>query len=193
MSKHSETERAYLAGFFDGEGMVTIFAQPTYQGRSHILLAAVSNTDLAALTTIQARWGGRLRTIKPAKDNWKEVHRLDWTWQAAAVLLREIRPYLVVKARHADLGISLAERKQTTTRVSISREEWDAREDLRLALRAINTQRGTSKFPDRIPYPVIEQEIACARCASIFLSDRKTSRFCSHKCYQAEYYRAHKK
>jgi hypothetical protein len=93
----------YAAGFFDGEGCVGI-----YGSRKRLTLrvcTSVANTDKAVIDMFVSRWGGGIRVMAPRKSN----HRTLYTWRtntaAAIAVLRELRPFLVVKAEQVDCAL----------------------------------------------------------------------------------------
>lgn len=96
----TEEDKAYLAGFFDGEGWAT-----TGESNGFYIRVAIGQTHLEVLVWIQAIFGGRLsQNLQP--DNHlskKPMHRWEISGQAAYEVLKIIRPYLKVKAVVADL------------------------------------------------------------------------------------------
>lgn len=186
----SERERIYLAGFFDGEGYVSILAQPDRHSgrRSHVLHVAVSNVYRPALEELQAIWGGGWRVMPPPpeRETWQTVYQLYWGWAAGARVLRAIQPYLRVKQEAVRIALALAERKQSR---KVTPEEWEIREDLRMELRTQTINRNKHTTLDRLPFP--KPADTCARCGDRFYP-HKGSRYCSPKCRLADYYRDHK-
>ena len=96
----TEVEKAYLAGFFDGEGWVGIYVHGRYN--SPELRVSISQKDVEILHWIQDRYNGNVA-----------LHRSNGIplWQAtthvAYKFLTDIRPYLRFKAAKADECIAV--------------------------------------------------------------------------------------
>lgn len=99
----------YLAGFFDGEGNITIARLGKYKRST--LRVSVVNTDMTVLRLIHGVYGGCFylndRCNRPAQC--KVAGRLTWNGEAAYNLLCEMYPYLIVKAERAKLAIEFWE------------------------------------------------------------------------------------
>jgi LAGLIDADG endonuclease len=99
----TEQEKAYIAGFIDGEGCITVCQRksPTNPElfRFQVRLI-VTNSNIDVLNWMAERTGvGRVisPTWKAYKANWKPIHRWEvWSMNAKAVLT-EIMPYLQIK------------------------------------------------------------------------------------------------
>lgn len=112
----TETEKAYLAGIVDGEGAVTIVELrsrgPGYE--HYVGSLEITNTNLRLIDWVKVRIGhlienitiDRRRTVKGQKP----VYRLCFRNQRAEEVLRVIYPYLVIKARQAELVFELRSR-----------------------------------------------------------------------------------
>lgn len=95
----SETELAWAAGLFEGEGTVRINKpSPRNWGT---LCVSVTNTDVQVLEWFQARWPGHMKPVRGLRPDQKDA----WTWviaaRKAATFLEEIRPYIVRDAVRA--------------------------------------------------------------------------------------------
>jgi hypothetical protein len=101
----------YLAGFFDGEGSVSIAYRQAQVGRggrvspSYVLQVKVDQIDMRPLLALQERSGGRILPAGPG--------RRTWSWQVSArkarPVLEGLLPYLVVKRRDAEIGLAFLE------------------------------------------------------------------------------------
>lgn len=93
----------YAAGFFDGEGCITIHHSKIR--REYALQVMVSNTHRGIMDWWTDQFGGHLLI---RDDGRKNCHRL-YTWQQrsrkAAAFLRTIEPYLQTKRPEALLGL----------------------------------------------------------------------------------------
>jgi hypothetical protein len=99
----SASDLAYLAGIIDGEGTIGI-----YRGGapySYHLALVVTNTHRPMLEWVHARIGGSLvratRQTLRHKQGWQVV----LVQARAASVIRLCRPFLIVKAPQADLGM----------------------------------------------------------------------------------------
>lgn len=95
----------YAAGFFDGEGCVSIH----YDKRcdSYVLKTSVSNTVREVLEAFKSRWNGAIHDNKP-----KKPHHSGWSsWELQGSncrpFLEDIRPYTLIKTPQIDLAFEL--------------------------------------------------------------------------------------
>lgn len=98
-----DIQLAYIGGFFDGEGMVTINPRQS----EYYLMIRVSNNNEEPLRYIRSVLGcGNVRIIEP-----KGNRSMSYIWQCfgleAAGVLEQLLPYLRVKKELASLGIAL--------------------------------------------------------------------------------------
>jgi hypothetical protein len=124
----SPTEAAYIAGLIDGEGSVMLIKRGSGGGCQ--LRVVVSNTHEGVLRWLSAVTGiGKTYRLIAATER----HKAGFSWRAhgdgAQTLLQQIRPYLIIKAEQADLGIEAHERlKVASFKVDLSwQEEWKIR------------------------------------------------------------------
>ena len=101
-----DTELAYLAGFFDGEGCCTICAgkSSTTDNISIRPRIAITNTVSTSLTPYLNEWGGSIFKTKRFSDTHKDCY----TWSLYGIVkirefLIDILPYLVIKRNQAFL------------------------------------------------------------------------------------------
>lgn len=96
--------KIWLAGFFDGEGCISIG-----RTRNTILIrVCLTNTNLKVLELIKSYYGGDIWiNSRNAKDHpeWKIGYNYRIQWNRAIVLLKDIYPYLQVKKEVAELAI----------------------------------------------------------------------------------------
>lgn len=97
-----ETEKAYLAGLFDGEGSVGY-----YNGCVYI---TITNTDAAVFSWIRSITS--IGIIKSRSRVGSLGKRPTWEWsvrnkQDGRVVLEAMRPFLIIKASQVDLLFSL--------------------------------------------------------------------------------------
>lgn len=91
----SDTERAYLAGLFDGEGCVN-FTQ-SGQCKTWVIRAMIRNTDLPVLEYVRLIAGGSIHASR-ARGRWKPSYCLRWNGAAAVEFLETIEPWARIKA-----------------------------------------------------------------------------------------------
>lgn len=119
---------SYAAGFFDGEGSVSIGeVLPGY----YALQIRISNTVRCVLEGFVATFGGRVCVKDSTRNRDKYVRKIAWTWyvnsDASVAFLREILPHLIVKKNQAVLGISYALEKKPMTGEALRRFGEDCR------------------------------------------------------------------
>ena len=94
----SDTDLAYIAGYFDGEGCVLINGTSTIQ-------ITIVNTYKPTLEWLKSLFNGSVseRYIQ------KEVHRVSYSWQLsgnnACIFLETLLPFLREKKKQAELAI----------------------------------------------------------------------------------------
>lgn len=110
----------YLAGFFDGEGCISL----TYVKKDsyHKLVIAVAQNERAVLELFQARFGGTIYELK-----WKKAKRVFYNWMPTGrdrqkAVLTALAPFLIHKKREAEIGLAFI---ATAVR---SRHDLDAEE-----------------------------------------------------------------
>jgi hypothetical protein len=102
----NELHPAYIAGFIDGEGTITLAITRWLNGRPILQpRIQVSSTDDYILEAMYKQFGGSLRLPKPnGSSRHKPVYRWDvFSKDEITILLETILPYLRIKRRHAEL------------------------------------------------------------------------------------------
>lgn len=98
----TEVEKAYIAGFLDGEGSVGIYKSR----RTFVLAVSFAQKNPAILLWIQSIYGGTLVSQKPEHSGFAAadiVFQLRYTSRSdVIVLLRSLRPYIRVKKDQVD-------------------------------------------------------------------------------------------
>lgn len=123
MNQPSEIEKAWFAGFLDGEGYIGIVLQSPHKNRPrespiYRLFVEIDSTYLPALERVRAIWG--VGNIKPYyRRNQNPKWNPAWRWQVGANLassiLDSVLPYLCVKRRQAEVAIAFQSRKRKRT------------------------------------------------------------------------------
>lgn len=140
-------EVAYIAGFFDGEGCVTIYPwQQAYKDtiyRRHLLTVLISNVDREVLDELAAQYGGQ---VVPHNVKGREGRRQVWQWRLKGPhcrrFLLEIQPFVRVKRRQVHVGLryteTLWECHGKSRNLKIPREWVTLRDQLYAELRWLN-------------------------------------------------------
>lgn len=141
VSSLSNEDLAYIAGFFDGEGSVTIHEnfRPSPRGKSpnHTLQVSIGNTDSKVLAWVHSVFGGSL-TVRAPRPRHKDVTQWILRSNGAANFLRAILPFLRMKNKQAEVGISFQSEKGHYRRNQLTQAEIDFREAKRVAIRLLN-------------------------------------------------------
>ena len=180
---HSETDKAYIAGLVDGEGHIAITLR-SGQWSGHQVMVKVTNTNILVLEEVARDYGARVQNQR-VRSPWKPTVDIHWSAHRAVVFLKEIRPYLRIKAEIADVALALAEtmRSPKSKARAISKQEWDYREQLRLKIRTLNARSGSAP-PRAVPSPqILKGRQTCQFCKAEFVADRKR-KYCTPICLQ---------
>lgn len=94
-------ELAYLAGFFDGEGCISIgrgTGKAYTYGARHQVMAQVAQTSEIPLDMYLERWGGSIFK----RSEWKGNQRPMWAWRLHDIdgiraFCKEIEPFILLK------------------------------------------------------------------------------------------------
>ena len=143
--------RAYLAGFLDGEGTISIARiVDLKRGKQYPRYRAIfqiGNTVKAPLELFQNHYGGTVTSTKRKKAQ----HLQFYVWRVLGgleldKLLTDVVPFLIVKKEQAQLVIQLRERIRMTDLSrnnsgqlqALSQAEYQYREALYKRLKALN-------------------------------------------------------
>jgi hypothetical protein len=132
---------AYIAGFFDGEGSITIHHnyRPSPRGKSpnHTLQVSVGNTEPSIPKYLHQSFGGCL-VIRPATGNWRQVTQWIVRSNGAKEFLKTVLPFLRQKYPQAELAIQFQESKPSYSRTRLTQSEIARRESFRKKIRILN-------------------------------------------------------
>lgn len=107
-----ETDRAYYAGFFDGEGSVGLF-KSSAKDRIYInVRVRLVNTQFEVLEEIHRAYGGSL-SKEPLWLHTRQKPIKQWqaNGSAAVSFLTDIRPYIRLKGPQIDLALEFWKRR----------------------------------------------------------------------------------
>jgi hypothetical protein len=94
---------AYIAGFFDGEGCCSLCRSST-SSVAFIPAVTFTNSNLELLKLLSKHLDlGFIQTEARSIEGRKQVHKLWFPANQVAKFLQAIRPYLILKAKQADL------------------------------------------------------------------------------------------
>ena len=107
-----ETEKAYIAGFFDGEGHISITKQkpkpPRWKNPTYQLKAIITNTNEAIIDGVNDSFSGVAYKHGPyasSKPDGKPMFQLHFCGLKCQAFLAEIKDYLIVKKNQAELAL----------------------------------------------------------------------------------------
>jgi len=129
--KVSKEDIAYIAGFFDGEGSVSILRRGD-TGRYDMHISVGQTTD-EVIYWIEKKLGGRVSFSSREKQKRKDGSscRPMWTWYAcgshAVDILQMLHPYLRVKQDQAGLAITFQDKMKHRRRMSKEEAEKTGR------------------------------------------------------------------
>lgn len=128
---------AWVAGFFDGEGCVTVTRHKTVGGYNHRLFVSITQQDNRALIKVKERFGGGLVLDKNRGNIPVEKRHVVWRWRAtshvAYEFLHVIAPYCMVKDKQ--VAIALDWPLNLYKGRAVPRHIWKKRDDIMNALR----------------------------------------------------------
>lgn len=102
----SDVQAAWLACAIDGEGSIGIWRGPrrTASESKYRVAVVVTNTNLDFIAQVSGLVSGRV-TVKqmPRKPHHRQCYAVRLSARATLPLLEQVRPYLVIKGKQADL------------------------------------------------------------------------------------------
>src|SRR5438445_10888900 len=91
----------WLAGFFDGEGGITLHP------RSLTISVTLSNSDEFSLALVYKEFPQGKLTSRDRNINWKTAYEIRWNGKQALPLLEAIKDRVVVKKTKMQLAIKI--------------------------------------------------------------------------------------
>lgn len=137
-----DIDLAWAAGFFDGEGYISIVARNTKVGdklyKHQYIRLGINHVDPRPLQKYQQLFGGIL-TCAQSQGN----RHIRWQWKLtcnqAKEFILKIRPYLINKDIVADIALQFLETIGNTGQ-RISAENTQLRNDCAARLKLVNSQ-----------------------------------------------------
>lgn len=121
---------AYLAGFFDGEGCVSILSY--HGGKSFGIRLFASQIDPRPLNILKDKFGGSIQ-VQPKLPNRRTIYKWGVEGEKAVIALNLLRPYLVVKSEQADIVLEFAPLIGTSKKRNkpLTKEEINLRQEIK--------------------------------------------------------------
>lgn len=134
---------SYLAGFFDGEGSISISRIKGKLGRNDIfvVLISISNTNPEILSYICKEFGGNFHQTKhQIKDGYKRKNIYKWSASSkiAENFLSKILPYLILKKEQANMALEFQKTLKRKGNQRLSVDELDYRKMVKLKIMELN-------------------------------------------------------
>lgn len=141
----TETEKAYLAGLFDGEGCVGYYKRGSHKGVPyHSASVHICMTDSRPVKWVMEKVGHGNISFSIKSGNRHNVYSWQLSHQShVREFLLAIRPYLLLKADQVDLlfGLWTIEDELPKGHYSVSPSVVSRREELFLKMKQIKTVR----------------------------------------------------
>ena len=140
----SALDVAYAAGFFDGEGHITIgfmSSKARTRGAIYTMRVGATQNDLAPLVWLRDRWGGSIRRLARTTTGGNPTFKWDLCSRMAASFLRDVSPLLLVKRRRADIALRFQDSLFIPGKAGHTAEYRERLEGLRCELAERNTHK----------------------------------------------------
>ena len=141
---------AYAAGICDGEGYIGIRKgkpTPLRKNFSYDLTIAIAMTDKKIIEWLYDNFGGGSCFSKLRDPRHKTVHRWALWNNEAEIFLRNIQPFVIVKAKQIEVGLllckSIKEGGKLEHKKGVPLEMIQLRENLYIQMRQLN-KRGNN-------------------------------------------------
>jgi hypothetical protein len=126
-----DTELAWAAGFFDGEGCITVFKSTLYGPKLNVSIGQVVKAPLQVLHDM---FGGTLYWKEAYGSHKSGIWMLEWRDGKSESFLKSILPYLVVKRSQAELALEFISLRGTRG-VKPALQVVERREQIRVEMR----------------------------------------------------------
>jgi len=137
----SETQKAYLAGYLDGDGSITISMHKNKRNKRNLGLhyeTSLISKHKWFIEELHKIIGGKIQSfIYEDSRSKKEGYKIGFCNQTSALaFLKSVTPYLILKKKQAELMIKFLEnrleaRREGGNNVIISDESWEMAHEIR--------------------------------------------------------------
>ena len=117
----------YIAGFFDGEGHVSITEMHRRNTIDPKLVVRLTNTFLPVLDYIKGVYGGTIYKQPKVKSHYLQVYVLSLTVEQSKKFLTDILPFLVIKKEQAEEALKFSRTVYRRGKKNVSDEEKEIR------------------------------------------------------------------
>lgn len=144
MTSLSDTDLAYLAGLFDGEGSINAHLRDDKHCKLLRVNLALTNTNKDVIDWIREVLPGAGMYVRH-KDHprWKPVYQLQWQSPRSGQICELLFPYLRIKQEQAFIAIQLCELMIPAggqRKKGVPMENMERRVELTDALRSLNAR-----------------------------------------------------
>lgn len=108
-------ELAYFAGFVDGDGSIMITSQMIKRWENYKPKIAIANRNIQIIESFGKLFGGR-PYLKTLNENDADRYQVEVVNDSAIQVIKQIKKYLLLKCKQADLLLELDKIKKTTLR-----------------------------------------------------------------------------
>lgn len=133
-----DTDLAWAAGFFDGEGYVTIGRRNHKGYIGHYLRVGVNHVAPEPIVKLHELFGGKVEYTDKVVGNRKPRYRWILNTRAANEFLTTIKPYLINKIKEAELADTFQSSINPKNSKTLSEEVHVFREQLKQELMSMN-------------------------------------------------------
>lgn len=127
MDTNNELFYAYLAGFIDADGSISI--STVAHNKNQVVALAAHNCKYAPIELLHNMFGGKVRLKKTGKCrneiNWRPCYEWKLTANKAIAVIKKLLPYLMIKKTQAILAIRLQRLKNKYR----GKRQWDSKID----------------------------------------------------------------
>ena len=181
---------AYAAGFFDGEGCVSVSQQTRQAGIRNFgywqVRPIISNTDFPLLKWMHTSFGGTVHFHRNTKIGWRVQYQWFTTGSAHSIwFLSGMLPYLKIKKTEAELAIQFFRCLLGKTGGKLlPLAEREKRQEIVQKIRAIPGRGGRWKTGGKlVPLEITEvPQRHCLVCSRQFIPQFGSERMCSEDC-----------